>query len=282
MNKVKLKQQLEEFLLEDIGDRDITSELVFSTNQLGEGTFVVKDEGILSGRQIIKETYQILDPAIKVTFHKNDGDRIKTGDIIATVYGPVRELLTGERIILNLIQRMSGIATLTNLAVETLGSNQTKICDTRKTTPGLRMFEKYAVTCGGGINHRFGLYDGVMIKDNHIAFCGSIKKAVHTVKHQLGHMVKVEVETESKEQVLQAVDAGADIIMLDNQTPEQVREHVALIPRSIITEASGNIKLTNLADYRNCGVDYISLGLLTHSAKSLDISFDVNYEGEQK
>jgi nicotinate-nucleotide pyrophosphorylase (carboxylating) len=182
-------------------------------------------------------------------------------------------LLTGERVILNLLQRMSGIATLTHRAVTILNNSHTRICDTRKTTPGLRMLEKYAVVCGGGYNHRFGLYDGVMIKDNHIAFCGSITKAVQAVREKLGHMVKIEVETETKEQVLEAVRAGADVIMFDNRTPDEVREFVSLVPKPIITEASGGITLENLAEYGTTGVDYISLGMLTHSATALDISF---------
>ncbi|MCT2537973.1 carboxylating nicotinate-nucleotide diphosphorylase [Aquibacillus koreensis] len=282
MNLLKMRKQLQDFLLEDIGDHDLTSNTIFSENQFGEGTFTAKAKGVLAGAQIITETYRLLHPEIQVTLFKNDGDNLEKGDVIATVQGPVRDLLTGERVILNLMQRMSGIATLTKEAVTRLHAGHTKICDTRKTTPGLRMFEKYAVTCGGGYNHRFGLYDGVMIKDNHIAFCGSITEAVKKVREQVGHMVKIEVETESKEQVLEAVEAGADVIMLDNQTPEQVKQLVPLIPNTIISEASGNINLTNIAEYGTCQVDYISLGLLTHSATALDISLDVIYEGEKK
>lgn len=170
---------------------------------------------------------------------------------------------------------MSGIATATNKAVKTLQSDHTRICDTRKTTPGLRMFEKYAVTCGGGFNHRIGLYDGVMIKDNHIAFAGSITNAVKIAKEKLGHMAKIEVETESEEQVLEAIEAGADIIMFDNRTPEEVKHFQKLVPQHITTEASGNITLQTLADYRHTGVDYISLGFLTHSVKALDISLTI-------
>ncbi|WP_226037028.1 carboxylating nicotinate-nucleotide diphosphorylase [Aquibacillus saliphilus] len=277
MNQLKMKQKIEQFLLEDIGDRDITSQSVFPQEQQGTGVFIAKDSGVLSGVHIIAHTYQLLNSSIKVNIQKHDGESLEKGDEIATVTGQVSDLLTGERVILNLMQRMSGIATLTEQAVKTLGSERTKICDTRKTTPGLRMFEKYAVTCGGGFNHRFGLYDGIMIKDNHIAFCGSISKAVAKVKEGLGHMVKIEVETESSEQVQEAVQANVDVIMLDNQSPEEVKVLVDLIPKSIITEASGNITLENIHDYRDSGVDYISLGLLTHSVKSLDISFDVVY-----
>ncbi|MDL4841648.1 carboxylating nicotinate-nucleotide diphosphorylase [Aquibacillus rhizosphaerae] len=275
MNKIKLKNKLQAFLLEDIGDQDMTSEMIFPENQFGEGTFTAKSEGILSGVEVIVETYRLLNSETVISLQKHDGDRLEKGDVIAVVRGNVRDLLSGERVILNLIQRMSGIATLTNEAVQRLNSNHTKVCDTRKTTPGLRMFEKYAVTCGGGYNHRFGLYDAVMIKDNHIAFCGSITEAVKKVRNQLGHMAKIEVETENGEQVAEAVNAGADVIMLDNQLPEQVRELVKLIPENITSEASGNINLKNIAEYGSSNVDYISLGLLTHSVTALDISLDV-------
>lgn len=226
----------------------------------------------MCGSELIQLTYSLLDRSIKVVSYKNDGDELKRGEKIATVSGPIRHILTGERLVLNLMQRLSGIATITKKAVDMLNSSHTRICDTRKTTPGLRMFEKYAVTCGGGMNHRTGLYDGVMIKDNHIAFAGSITKAVDLVKQKLGHMVKIEVETETKEQVIEAIEAGADIIMFDNRTAEEVTELQTVVPNYITTEASGNITLQNLASYQNTGVDYISLGFITHSVKSLDIS----------
>lgn len=197
---------------------------------------------------------------------------------MAVVSGSVSALLQGERVVLNLVQRMSGIASLTRTAVETLNSSFTRICDTRKTTPGLRMLEKYAVRCGGGYNHRFGLYDAVLIKDNHIAFAGSIRRAVQLVREKVGHMVKIEVETETKEQVMEAVEAGADVIMFDNRNPLEIKEMISLIPEHIITEASGGITLDNLAAYRDSGVHYISLGFLTHSFKSLDISAEVAVE----
>jgi nicotinate-nucleotide pyrophosphorylase (carboxylating) len=275
MNKLKLQQMLQKFFLEDIGERDVTSETIFSGNQKAKGYFLVKEDGVLSGTELISVGYHLLEPSIEVMMFKQDGEKVKKGDVIASVSGPIVPLLTGERVILNLLQRMSGIATLTNRAVTALNSEHTRICDTRKTTPGLRMLEKYAVTCGGGYNHRFGLYDGVMIKDNHIAFCGSITKAVKVVREKLGHMVKIEVETETKEQVLEAVAAGADVIMFDNRSPEEIREFVKLVPKPIITEASGGISLENIAEYGKTGVDYISLGMLTHSVKALDISFNI-------
>ena len=275
MNKIKLKQMLESFLIEDVGERDVTSVSLFPEDMNGSGKFVAKENGIFVGKEIITQGYKLLDEQVEFQFLKNDGDVIQKGEIIATVHGTMSALLTGERVILNLIQRMSGIATLTNEAVKKLNSDFTKVCDTRKTTPGLRMLEKYAVLCGGGANHRYGLYDGVMIKDNHIEFCGSITKAVEKARKTVGHMVKIEVETETREQVIEAIEAGADVIMFDNRTPEEMKEFVQLVPPSIITEASGGINMSTISNFRNTGVHYISLGFLTHSARALDISFNV-------
>lgn len=275
MNKLKLKKLLEHFFIEDIGERDVTTDLIFSNQSKGRIVFLSKDEGIFCGEDVIKTGFTLLNPDTKIEMLVKDGDRISVGDQLAIVTGEIATLLKGERVVLNLVQRMSGIATLTRKAVETLNSSHTRICDTRKTTPGLRMLEKYAVRCGGGFNHRFGLYDGVMIKDNHISFAGSITRAVQLVQEQLGHMVKIEVETETKEQVLEAVEAGVDVIMFDNRTPEEIKEFIPLVPDHIVTEASGGITLENIASFRDCGVDYISLGFLTHSYKAFDISVKV-------
>ncbi|ADU95014.1 carboxylating nicotinate-nucleotide diphosphorylase [Geobacillus stearothermophilus] len=275
MNRLKLEQLLRQFFLEDIGDGDVTSETIFPAHERASGMFMAKADGVVAGVGIIAAGYQLLDPRVEVTIMKQDGERVQAGETIAVASGPVGPLLSGERVILNLLQRLSGIATVTRQAVDLLGNSSTRICDTRKTTPGLRMLEKYAVTCGGGYNHRFGLYDGVMIKDNHIAFCGSIARAVKTVRERLGHMVKIEVETETEDEVLEAVEAGADVIMFDNRTPDEVRAFVRLVPKPIITEASGGITLANVAAYGATGVDYISLGCLTHSAPALDMSFNL-------
>ncbi|MGO4887423.1 carboxylating nicotinate-nucleotide diphosphorylase [Anaerobacillus sp. MEB173] len=280
MNQVKLTQLLQQFFLEDLGEGDITVQTIFSNEERSIGKFLMKDQGIIAGLAIIKKGYEILDPSIKVDCHVKDGDSVQKGEVIATVEGPTAPLLSGERVILNLLQRMSGIATLTRKAVVTLNSDHTRVCDTRKTTPGLRMLEKYAVRCGGGFNHRNGLYDGVMIKDNHIASAGSIQAAVQKVRSQIGHMVKIEVETESRHEVIEAIEAGADIIMFDNRSPEEVIEFIKLVPKSITTEISGGIDLTNIAGYSDTGVDYISLGMLTHSVSGLDISF--NLQGGKK
>lgn len=282
MNKLKLRSLLEQFFIEDIGEQDITTDLIFSDNTNGEIVFLSKDNGIFCGEEIIKTGFQILNEEISTQVYVKDGHSIEIGKKLATASGKISDLLKGERVILNLIQRMSGIATQAKKAVDTLNSNHTKICDTRKTTPGLRMLEKYAVRSGGAFNHRFGLYDGVMIKDNHISFAGSISNAVEAVQRNAGHMVKIEVETETKEQVIEAVKAGADVIMFDNRTPEEIKELITLVPEGIITEASGGIQLSNLADYRDTGVDYISLGFLTHSYKALDISVKVLWSKEEE
>jgi nicotinate-nucleotide pyrophosphorylase (carboxylating) len=278
MNKLKLRSQLEKFFIEDIGEQDITTDLIFADDTNGEIVFLAKDEGVFCGEEIIKTGFQLLNNDLSIRVFVKDGGEIKYGDTLARVSGKIADLLKGERVILNLVQRMSGIATLTQKTVNTLDSGHTKICDTRKTTPGLRMFEKYAVRCGGGYNHRFGLYDGVMIKDNHISFAGSITKAVEAIRKNAGHMVKVEVEAETEAQVIEAVNAGADIIMFDNRTPDEIKELIKLVPANIITEASGGIQLANIADFRDTGVDYISLGYLTHSYKALDISVKVLWE----
>jgi len=278
MNKLKLRSLIEQFFIEDIGERDVTTDLIFADNPKGEIVFLAKENGVFCGEDIIKTGFHLLDPQIRTELFVKDGDPFEVGERLAIVSGEVSALLKGERVVLNLVQRMSGIATLTRKAVDTLDSSFTRICDTRKTTPGLRMLEKYAVRCGGGYNHRLGLYDGVMIKDNHISFAGSIKRAVELVRENVGHMVKIEVETESKEQVIEAVEAGADVIMFDNRTPNEIKELITLVPAHIITEASGNITLDNLASYRDSGVHYISLGFLTHSFKALDISVKVAIE----
>jgi nicotinate-nucleotide pyrophosphorylase (carboxylating) len=282
MNKLKLRSLLESFFIEDIGDQDITTDLIFANADHGEIVFLAKDTGIFCGEEIIKTGFSLLNQDITVELFVTDGEEIEFGQKLAVVSGEISDLLKGERVILNLVQRMSGIATLTRKAVTTLNSDFTKICDTRKTTPGLRMLEKYAVRLGGGYNHRFGLYDGVMIKDNHISFAGSIRNAVEMVKKQAGHMIKVEVETETKEQVIEAVQAGADVIMFDNRSPEEIKELIQLVPAGIITEASGGIQLTNLESFRDTGVHFISLGFLTHSYKALDISVKVHInKGEE-
>jgi nicotinate-nucleotide pyrophosphorylase (carboxylating) len=282
MNRLKLRLLLEQFFLEDIGDRDVSSELIFGEEEQGEIVFLAKEDGIFCGADILLTGFPLLDSTIAIDLIARDGGKIKAGQTLARVSGPVHSLLKGERVILNLLQRMSGIATRTNEAVQLMAGSRTRITDTRKTTPGLRMLEKYAVRTGGGFNHRYGLYDAVMIKDNHISFAGGISNAVEAVRSRLGHMVKIEVETETKEQVLEAVKAKADVIMFDNRSPQEIREWLPLVPEGITTEASGGITMETLAAYGETNVDYISLGFLTHSVKSLDISVKVKMLQEVK
>lgn len=272
MNKLLINEKLKEFYIEDIGQGDVTAGTIFSSNEETTAYFYAKEAGVLAGVTIIQEMYAIIDPFVKVRLEKTDGENVQVNEKIATVTGPVQAILMGERVILNLLQRMSGIATLTRQTVEKLNDPTIKVCDTRKTTPGLRVFEKYAVTCGGGFNHRHGLYDGVMIKDNHIVAAGSIKKAVEKVRNKLGPMVKIEVETETKAQVIQAVEADCDIIMFDNRPPAEIKELLPLVPAHILTEASGGITPETIHTFTGVGVDMISLGFLTHSVSALDIS----------
>ncbi|EAF2178695.1 carboxylating nicotinate-nucleotide diphosphorylase [Listeria monocytogenes] len=274
MNSILMNQAIQAFLLEDIGQYDLSAETVFPRDTMAEGVFLAKETGILCGISIPLKVYELLGGNIQFEAYKKDGDWIQKGDIISAVTAPVRTLLSGERVILNLMQRMSGIASQTNFAVKQLDDSAIRICDTRKTAPGLRAFDKYAVQTGGGFNHRNGLYDGVMLKDNHIAFSGGITSAVSTVREKLGHMVKIEVETETAEQVKEAVQAGADIIMFDNRTPEEIKQLVKLVPPHITTEISGNVTLENIHRYKGSGANYISLGSLTHSVRAFDISFN--------
>lgn len=275
MNTIKLKSMLEQFYLEDIGDGDLSSDYLFPESAVGELTIVAKMDGIFCGKKVIEYGLRVVDSALTVDSHVEDGDSIKKGAVLAVASGPVGSLLKSERVILNLIQRMSAIATETNRVVKKISGTGTKVVDTRKTMPGLRMLDKYAVHTGGGFNHRNGLFDAVMLKDNHLAFAGSITKAVETVRAALGHTVKIEVEIESFEQLQEAVIAKADIIMFDNCTPEMIKEWRKSVPDTIITEASGMITNDTIRAYAESGVDFISLGYLTHSVKALDISANV-------
>ena len=271
---LQAKEQLKTFLIEDIGTGDLSADLIFDENEQSSGVFVAKSDGIIAGLEVAQQVYDLLGQNATFIPVVADGASVKKGEIIGRATGHIRTLLTGERVILNLLQRMSGIATFTHTAIETLNDPTIKICDTRKTAPGLRYFDKLAVKIGGGFNHRVGLYDGVMLKDNHIAYAGSITKAVEKVRKQIGQMVKIEVEIETEEQLHEAIAAKADIIMLDNRTPEQVAAWTKLVPEGILTEISGGIRLANLADYSQTGADYLSLGALTHSVLAFDISFN--------
>ncbi|MEQ7050865.1 carboxylating nicotinate-nucleotide diphosphorylase [Paenibacillaceae sp. P-4] len=274
MERFQLRRLLESFYAEDIGSGDQTSSFLFDGEQC-EAVIKSKAAGLLAGTDVITEGFRLMSEGIQISLQKRDGDSLSKGEPIAVLQGPAGAMLTGERVVLNLLQRMSAIATQTRQAIRLLDDEHTRICDTRKTMPGLRMLDKYAVRVGGGYNHRFGLYDGIMIKDNHIAACGSITEAVKRARSYAGHMIRIEVEIESEAQLVEAIAAQADVIMFDNRSPEEVKHFASLTPESIITEASGGITFNTLHQYRGTGVDYISLGFLTHSVHSLDISMDV-------
>ncbi len=279
MNIIKLEEMLKQFFNEDLGDGDLSSEFIFSAEQQGSFSFYAKESGIFCGAPIIEYGFLLLDRSMNITLYKKDGDQVNNGDVLAVIQGPLQKLLIGERVILNLIQRMSAIATATNLAVRETAGTDAKICDTRKTMPGLRMLDKYAVRVGGAYNHRNGLYDTIMLKDNHIAFAGSITKVVQAARAKIGHTVKIEVEIETKAQLHEAIAAGADIIMFDNRSPEEICEWLPAVPPHISTEASGGITLHNLNTYAKTGIQWISLGALTHSVKAFDISALVQTKG---
>ena len=261
---------------EDVGDGDHTTLSTIPADEMGRQQLIVKEEGILAGVEMARRVFNYFDPELKMTVFINDGARVKPGDIAFVVEGRVRSLLQTERTMLNIMQRMSGIATMTARYQERLDGLKTKVLDTRKTTPGMRMLEKMAVKIGGGENHRIGLFDMILIKDNHVDFAGGIPQAVASAKKYLaekGKDLKIEVEVRNTEEILQALEAGVDRIMLDNFTPERTREAVKLIDGRAEVESSGGITLDTLRDYGECGVDFISVGALTHSVKGLDMSF---------
>lgn len=259
-------------LKEDVNYVDVASDYLIPEDQRDEAYFVAKADGVLCGLSVAMRVFELLDDTFEAKLYKHDGDRIQKGDLIAEFSGKTVLLLKGERTALNLLQHMSGIATATTAAVELVKGTNAQITDTRKTLPGLRALQKYAVTCGGGKNHRFNLSDGAMLKDNHIDAGGGITNAVNALRGKLGHMVKIEVETRDLAEVREALAAGADIIMLDNMSNEMMREAVQIIDGRAKTEASGGITLETIAEVAKTGVDIISLGALTHSVKAFDIS----------
>ena len=272
LNQFYVDNLIKEAISEDINYIDVSADYLIPENQRNDSYFVAKADGVLCGLDIAMRVFTLLDDTFTYTIHKNDGDEVKAGDLIVEFNGKTACLLKGERTALNIIQHMSGIATATNKAVKLCEGTNASVTDTRKTLPGLRALQKYAVVCGGGKNHRYNLSDGAMLKDNHIDAGGGITNAVAILRSKLGHMVKIEVETRNFDEVKEAVAAGADIIMLDNMNNDQMRECVAFIDGRAKTEASGNITLDNIADVAKTGVDIISLGALTHSVKAFDIS----------
>lgn len=276
MNSITMKMQADKLirmaLQEDITSEDISTNAVMRSAVKGTVDLIAKEDGIIAGLDVYARVFQILDEKTEISFNFKDGDAVKKGDLLGTVTGDIRVLLSGERVALNYLQRMSGIATYTKQVSKLLEGSKVTLLDTRKTTPNCRVFEKYAVRIGGGCNHRYNLSDGVLLKDNHIGAAGSVAKAVAMAKEYAPFVRKIEIEVETMEQVKEAVEAGADIIMLDNMTPEMMKEAVELIAGRAQTECSGNITKENIAKILETGVDFVSSGALTHSAPILDIS----------
>lgn len=270
-----IKTFISNALREDIGPGDLTTEALIPPDKYGKAYIVAKEPLVLAGMEAAREVFRQLDPCISFVGNHVDREYLYDGEVISKISGPLRHLLTGERVALNILQRLSGIATLTRQYVKKIEGKKAKIVDTRKTTPGFRALEKYAVTVGGGKNHRFGLYDGILIKDNHIAAVGNITEAVKRARESAPHTLKIEVETENLEQVKEAVFAGADIIMLDNMDIETMLEAVRLINGRAVIEASGGVNLETVRDIAETGVDLISVGAITHSARAMDISMEI-------
>ena len=276
MNEITMKMQADQLirmaLQEDITSEDVSTNAVMPTATKGTVDLIAKEDGVIAGLDIYARVFTILDEKTEIDFHCKDGDEVKKGELMATVTGDIRVLLSGERVALNYLQRMSGIATYTRQVAKLLEGSKVTLLDTRKTTPNCRVFEKYAVRVGGGCNHRYNLSDGVLLKDNHIGAAGSVTKAVQMAKAYAPFVRKIEIEVETLEQVKEAVEAGADIIMLDNMTPEVMKQAVEMINGRAQTECSGNITKENIQKIREIGVDFVSSGALTHSAPILDIS----------
>ena len=275
-NSITMKLQADHLILEalkeDISSEDVTTNSVMKEAVAGEVDLICKQDGIIAGLEVFERVFTLLDPDTKAELYCKDGEEVKNGQLMGKVKGDIRVLLSGERVALNYLQRMSGIATYTNSVAKLLEGSKIKLLDTRKTTPNMRIFEKYAVRAGGGYNHRYNLSDGVLLKDNHIGAAGSVTKAVQMAKEYAPFVRKIEVEVENLDMVKEAVEAGADIIMLDNMSPEDMKKAVELIDGRAQTECSGNVTKENIARLTEIGVDYISSGALTHSAPILDIS----------
>lgn len=276
MNSITMQLQADKLirmaLEEDITSEDVSTNAVMPTKVQGTVDLIAKEDGVIAGMDVYARVFKLLDEDTEIEMFCHDGDEVREGDLMAKVTGDIRVLLSGERVALNYLQRMSGIATYTRSVAKLLEGSGVTLLDTRKTTPNCRVFEKYAVRVGGGCNHRYNLSDGVLLKDNHIGAAGSITKAIQMAKAYAPFVRKIEIETETLEQVAEAVEAGADIIMLDNMTPEVMKQAVALIDRRAQTECSGNITKENIARICEIGVDFVSSGALTHSAPILDIS----------
>ncbi|MBD3415478.1 MAG: carboxylating nicotinate-nucleotide diphosphorylase [Candidatus Aminicenantes bacterium] len=274
MSLKNLDEIIEAALEEDMPEGDVTSESLIDPDSVSEAFLVAKEKGVLAGIEIAEWVFQKIDPNVKFEALKQDGDDFENQDRLGQIKGPSRSLLNGERLALNFIQRLSGIATLTKKYTDILKQTKTKLLDTRKTTPCMRMLEKYAVRMGGGVNHRLNLSEMILIKDNHLHLVGSIKEAIQRARKAVGEKIKIEVETTSLDEVKEALKYGADIIMLDNMSPEDISRAVKAVDGRVPLEVSGNITLSKLKEVAELGVDFISAGSLTHSFRSLDISMD--------
>lgn len=275
LNWLIIDDIIKKALIEDVPNEDITTNAILKEDHPSTIELIAKEEGIIAGLLVFKRVFEILGETlgkVEVTLIKEDGDNIKPKDLVATLKGSTRCILVGERTALNLLQRISGVATLTNAFVKELEGTNTKLLDTRKTTPNLRVLEKYGVKIGGGMNHRCNLSDGILLKDNHIAYAGSVKKAVELARESCSFVRKIEVETETLDMVKEAIDSKADIIMLDNMDITTIKEALKLIDGKALTECSGNVNITNIKKLAETGVDFISVGALTHSFKVLDLS----------
>ena len=276
MNNISMKLNADPLILsalqEDITSEDITTNSVMPHYQLGAVELICKEDGVIAGLDVFKRVFTLLDESTEVTFTSKDGDRVRKGERLGVVRGDIRVLLSGERTALNFLQRMSGIATYTRKIADLLEGTKTKLLDTRKTTPNMRVFEKYAVKVGGGYNHRYNLSDGILLKDNHIGAAGGVKEAVQMAKEYAPFVRKIEIEVEDLDMLREALEVGADIIMLDNMSVEDMREAVKLCAGKAETECSGNVTKENVAKLVDIGVDYISSGALTHSSPILDLS----------
>lgn len=276
MNKITTTLQVDQLILEalreDISSEDVTTNAVMREAVDGEVDLICKQDGVIAGLDVFKRVFELLDDKVRVEFYCKDGDEVKNKQLMGKVYGDIRVLLSGERVALNYLQRMSGIATYTHSVADLLKGSKTKLLDTRKTTPNMRIFEKYSVRVGGGYNHRYNLSDGVLLKDNHIGAAGSVTKAVEMAKEYAPFVRKIEIEVENLDMVKEAVKAGADIIMLDNMSTEEMQKAIKIIDGRAETECSGNVTKENIGRLIALGVDYISSGALTHSAPIMDIS----------
>ncbi|HJC57417.1 MAG TPA: carboxylating nicotinate-nucleotide diphosphorylase [Candidatus Eisenbergiella intestinipullorum] len=276
MNAITMTLQADHLILEalkeDISSEDVSTNAVMKEAVPGEVDLICKQDGVIAGLEVFARVFQLLDQSVECEFYCKDGDEVAKGQLMGKVKGDIRSLLSGERVALNFLQRMSGIATYTRSVAKLLAGTKTKLLDTRKTTPNMRIFEKYAVRVGGGYNHRYNLSDGVLLKDNHIGAAGSVKKAVRMAREYAPFVRRIEVEVENLDMVREALEAGADIIMLDNMSAEEMKKAVELIGGRAETECSGNVTKENIARLTEIGVDYISSGALTHSAPILDIS----------